>query len=369
MGSIISTEIRKVLVMGLTGIGNLILFSPAARQLKKNCAGIEITLLTFSQNGDLSIFLYNNLVDKIIYLDKSADRNILFRYIDYLSIIFILRRRKFDLSILPFSGGANLKFRVVSFLFGAKKRVLHIKKKSWLDGFINIDVLPQIIHDINQNINLLRELDINDKTVDYRIDVAKEEREWAEDKLATDRAFGLLIGIQPCVKRSFDPTRQWPAENFLQLCDLLHERFNSFIYLFGNNEELDVLEAISKSVKSNVKTVVGLPLHKVSALIQRMDCFAANDSGLMHMAAAVGVPTLGIFGPTNPVRTSPYGVKNAIVRSGEAVSRRYLLSGQVSEKLKDSRLNLNQLSPEIILQELEKLIGEKLRHRYSKTKL
>ena len=77
--------------------------------------------------------------------------------------------------------------------------------------------------------------------------------------------------------------------------------------------------------------VLNGPLSKVTALIKQMDCFIANDSSLMHVATAVGVPTVGIFGPTNHVRTSPFSPKGAIVCSGQKIEKEYLLPGQKNE--------------------------------------
>jgi ADP-heptose:LPS heptosyltransferase len=57
-------------------------------------------------------------------------------------------------------------------------------------------------------------------------------------------------------------------------------------------------------------------VRQAAALMKKCSLFISNDSGPMHMAAAVGVPTVAIFGPTNPVWVKPWGVKHRIVRLG-----------------------------------------------------
>ncbi len=360
MGLTANPVIRKVVIIGLTGIGNLFLFSPALRQLKKTLNDSQVTLLTHSQNGDLRLFASNNLVDEIIYFDNSSSLNIFVRIINLARLAWSLRKRKYDLSLIPFSGGVGFEQRVLSFLIGAKKRFLHIKKMSRILGLLNTDLTPKIEHDVDQNMDMLDQIGIHDKTVEYKLDVEKEDQDWADSQLTGDGCQGLRIGIQPGVKRSYDSTRQWPTEKFLKLCDSLSEKYVSCFYLFGKTEEREMIENVVSMTRAHTKMVIGLPLHKVSALIQRMDCFVANDSGLMHLAAAVGVPTVGIFGPTNPVRTAPYGDRHAVVRSGEPIARRYLLPGQRNEDLDCQGATLNELPPEVVLESLEKLIPDEL---------
>ena len=106
----------------------------------------------------------------------------------------------------------------------------------------------------------------------------------------------------------------------LDLCRELSGTFNVTFFIFGQTEEEDILNFIKTHSASDMVIVLNGPLSKVTALIKQMDCFIANGSSLMHVATAVGVPTVGIFGPTNHV-DSPFSPKGAIVCSGQKIEK------------------------------------------------
>ncbi len=86
-------------------------------------------------------------------------------------------------------------------------------------------------------------------------------------------------------------------------------------FLFGTDEEKQENEFISKNAKyGNVILIQNKPIRMVASIIKQMNAFVSNDSGLMHLAAAVGIPVVAIFGPTNPVWVRPWKVKHKIVR-------------------------------------------------------
>ena len=110
------------------------------------------------------------------------------------------------------------------------------------------------------------------------------------------------------------PTKRWPAASFAEVADRLrHEGFGAIVMIGGPEERADVAE-VSAMMKTPVvdlagATTVGL----LPALLSKAALLITNDSGPMHIAAAVRTPVVALFGPTSAVRTGPYGVGHQVL--------------------------------------------------------
>ncbi len=106
------------------------------------------------------------------------------------------------------------------------------------------------------------------------------------------------LGISPVASASL---KRWPIERFAAAADRLVELTGRPILLFAGpqEDEADQLEAAMRS-GARIARVGALPLRRVAALLERCGLFICNDTGLMHMAAAIHTPVVGIFGPTAP---------------------------------------------------------------------
>jgi heptosyltransferase-1 len=106
------------------------------------------------------------------------------------------------------------------------------------------------------------------------------------------------------------PTKRWPVEKFAALVQPLRDRFGLASVVAGAP---DVAE-IARQIPATVNAVGKTNLRQLVALLRRADLVIANDSGPMHIASALGKPLVTMFGPTNPVRTGPYGRLDSVVR-------------------------------------------------------
>jgi lipopolysaccharide heptosyltransferase II len=109
-------------------------------------------------------------------------------------------------------------------------------------------------------------------------------------------------------------TKRWPAEHFARTADLLtREGFGPVVFIGGPSERQDSAHVQSimqtHAVDLTGETEVGL----LPALLRQAVALVTNDSGPMHIAAAVGTPVVALFGPTDPVRTGPYGMGHAVL--------------------------------------------------------
>ena len=114
----------------------------------------------------------------------------------------------------------------------------------------------------------------------------------------------LRIGINPGADR---PKKQWSPENHASVADRLSELYGAKIFVFGGPGEEHLADRIEKAMKHPVTNLAGkLSLNELVYLISQLDLFVTNDSGPMHIAAAVKTPVVALFGPEDPVYTRPY---------------------------------------------------------------
>lgn len=121
----------------------------------------------------------------------------------------------------------------------------------------------------------------------------EEERKWAEDFLKKHKALRKVrIGFE---LRSAEIRRDWEIENYRFLASLIKKKIkNSIIFIFDHDKEMSWLK------EKGIINICGFRLEQVAALVEKMHLMICPDSGLAHLAGALNVPILGLFGPTNP---------------------------------------------------------------------
>jgi heptosyltransferase-2 len=121
----------------------------------------------------------------------------------------------------------------------------------------------------------------------------------------------LLVGVHPGA--SYGETKKWFPERFAQVMDLLQKPGRRFVLLGGPGEE-PLAERISAIMASSpINTVGKTTVAEALALVSRCGLFLGNDSGLMHAAAALGVPQVALFGSTDPEKTAPLNDKAVVI--------------------------------------------------------
>ncbi len=124
----------------------------------------------------------------------------------------------------------------------------------------------------------------------------------------------IMVGVIPFSRWQ---SKNWPLHFFARLANDLYHNFEADIVLFGAKSEKKLAQAFVKEFKGNFIDNVGkLSLPMLASWLAKMDLVIGNDSGPIHLAAALGTPVIAIFGPTDPKRTGPYGANHKIVSSG-----------------------------------------------------
>jgi heptosyltransferase-2 len=166
---------------------------------------------------------------------------------------------------------------------------------------------------------LERTLGIRGEPHDLALHAADRHRVKMQSWLAERRRMpGKLIALAPVA--AYGPAKEWPAEHFAALIDRLAEHGAESV-MVGTAGERERCAAVAAASRSQALVAAGeTNLGELVALLSLCDGFAGNDSGAMHVAAALGIPSVGIFGSTNPVRTGPLGPRTKVLYQPPACS-------------------------------------------------
>jgi heptosyltransferase-2 len=151
----------------------------------------------------------------------------------------------------------------------------------------------------------------------YHLDVNSQSRDKMRAWLASRRMRPErpLVALAPVA--AYGPAKEWPLERYSELADILADRHGAECVLVGGLDDRAHCQAIANRCRrgalvSAAETTVG----ELIALLSLCHGFAGNDSGCMHLAGALGVPTVAIFGSTNPARTGPVGPYCRVIYRG-----------------------------------------------------
>jgi heptosyltransferase-2 len=170
-------------------------------------------------------------------------------------------------------------------------------------------------HQVEYYLAILRAMDWVAPTTDPLLHLGQKQagviRELLVSHGVTQEDF--LIGLS--AGAIFGPAKRWPVERFAAIGDRSCERWHAKVVLVGSEKDNTTCLDLSKAMKHEVLNLCGkTSLSEAMALIGSCRFFVSNDSGLMHVAAGLGVPTVAIFGSTDPVATGPRGRRSRIVR-------------------------------------------------------
>jgi len=352
---------KKIIIFGLLGIGDIVEFSPCFRLLKEKFPDSTITLFTIWESIQ-NLFKESPFIDEII-CEKILECNTIQKF----KILQKLRKKKFDISILPFPSYRR-EFNIVSFWTGAKNRYsFDFGKGKWSEiNFLNnhLVLVDKTKHNVENNFKLLDKLGI--KTT------GKEEYElpihitnlFLEKFLKENNIHksDLIIGIHPgSDKRGKD--RRISISKFARISDHISKKYKAKIILFFGPHEKELKQEFIDLAKNNHIIVDDKIINEVAKIISSCSIFISSDSGLMHIASAMKIPTVVMYGPTDPVLTHPWQVPYEIVTYGAECSpcfyytEKHALNEPLIEcKIEDKFSCVKEIQVSEILFKIDKLI-------------
>ncbi|MFA4947304.1 MAG: glycosyltransferase family 9 protein [Candidatus Krumholzibacteriia bacterium] len=291
--------IGKLLVIKLRAVGDVILSTATLPNLRAAFPDATIDFLVERSCRD--VIEGNDQIDNVIVFSKTGTNSA--------RILLDLRRARYDLVIDLFG---NPRSALMTFASGARHRVGYdFRGRSYA---YNILVKPRgaEVHNVEFNLDALRRIGVPVTTKSPYFPLTEVDRKFALLEAGKLGLTGrLAIGVNPGTNR---PTERWPAERFAELGALLAGRFDARIYVFWGPGEKPLADAIAGKIGDAAVVAPRTSLKQLGAMFERCSLVLSNDSGPMHIAAALGVPTVGIFGPVNPLLQGPWGEKARYVR-------------------------------------------------------
>jgi heptosyltransferase-2 len=153
---------------------------------------------------------------------------------------------------------------------------------------------------------------------------------------------------------AYGPAKRWPAEHFISLGRMLNATQNYPIVLLGSAAERDLCRSIAQGIGPATLNLAGqTSLPELAALLEQCALVVANDSGGMHLAAAVGAPVLAFFGITNPRQTGPLGAQVRILQNSSQQSR------DIRRSSPQATLSLSGIRPEQAWEAARELLAKR----------
>ena len=314
-------DFNNILIVKLGSIGDIIHTLPSLNAIKNVFPDSKISWIVEEKSKE--ILLGNKNIDKLYIVDTRRWRKDIFKPVLFLSVIKevkgffnTLRNENFDLAF-DFQG--LIKSGIITFFSNAKFSIGFDKKncREPLNAlFTKLKVTPSKgeEHMVNKNLSLLKKLGIRVNGNEFRLIYPNPEIHKLADKIFSkynlDRR-KFTVGIYP---GGGWVTKRWETDKFAILCDNLKESFNPQILLISGKGEEHLVEEIKNKVKNKPFVISNTTLKELTALISRIDLFIGGDTGPLHIASAIGIPTVAIFGPSDPSKNGPYGNWKKIVQ-------------------------------------------------------
>ncbi len=287
---------KRILVIKLSAIGDVILSIPSLRALRQKFPDAWITVLV----GRKSRRIIRNcpyVNDTLVYEDALSQK----RTGGMIKMARLLAKEDFDIVV---DLQNNKVSHLLSYLCGARIRLGHDNRKwSFLLNKKAKESSNATFPPLEHQFKVLKLLGL--ETFDKRLELwtEKEEDQKVNEFLQSQwvAPSQTLVGINPGSSLRW-PTKQWPIENFAKLCDELAKR-NIRVVITGSSEDSEIAEELFHLTRNKPINAVGkTSITELVSLIRRCQVFISSDSAPMHIAASVDVPLLAIFGPTDPKR-------------------------------------------------------------------
>ncbi len=296
-------RVERIALFRALHLGDLLCAVPALRALRERFPGAEITLI--------GLPWVRGLLDRYPYVDRFQEfpgyrglEGLAWEPVRTESFLEEARRRRYDLA-LQMHGDGRVSNGFVAQL-GARVSLGYRSEASGLPPKLDLELRwAEGEHEVQRWLRLVSVLGAMGTP---RLEFPLAPRDWMEaERVATRAGIDLqkpMVGLHPGGK---EPSKRWPAERFAQVADRLAGETEAQVVVTGSREELEIAHRAAALVRSGRARVVAgeTSLGGLAALLARMRLLVTNDTGPSHLAAALGVPSVVIFGPTDPRRWAP----------------------------------------------------------------
>ena len=280
---------KKILVFSFSFIGDAVLSTAVIQPLRAHFQDPHITFLVGPRA--FGLFATEPIIDATLVYDNRGEHA---GWKGRLRLIKTLRLDKFDLVV-------NLRDSLTARCIGSEH---------W--GMLRGDSNR---HAVTRYLEVLQRHGVDTTDAHPHLQLTEEEQTAAYQFLveAGRGSERLLIGIHPGGNWAY---KLWDAKNYAHVANALAKKLNASVLLFAGPDERELQAQVANMMEVPPILVKTDNLRQLSALISMCDVYIGNDTGPMHIAAAVDTPVVALFGSTNHHRSGPYGDKHSVIQSG-----------------------------------------------------
>jgi ADP-heptose:LPS heptosyltransferase len=308
-------DIKRIIVVRQHNqFGDVMCTIPLLRALRKKFDLEELAVVVSPQNVDAMKGC--KYVTKIIIYDKLSFYKRPSLFINFHKQL----RKSYDVLLVPSNVSMSLTNDVMAFFIKAKTKIgpkslegKSNKTSSVYDLALDLKWDDPITHQTFRNMKVASPLEIipqnNDGELEYEV---------GEHFLGEVNNFVRALGDGSSPKIAIHAGagkvgNRWGVMNFVNLSELLHNNLNAELYFTEGSFDHEIMEHLTNLIKVPFVRVRDKTIPFIAAFLKKMDIVIANDTGIMHLAAAVGTPTLSLFGPTDPLQWAPLGGRHRFV--------------------------------------------------------
>ena len=290
------SALRRILLVTATGLGDTLLATPAIQAVREGFPEARIAVL--ASRAARAVLWNHPGVDEIIAHPGRVD---LFYLFQLPRLLRRLRKGRFQAVVILH--GTDPDSALLAYLSGAPHRIGWAESRLAFLHTLPVKTRVPGVHTVDIHLRKLEPLGIHAARKPLRLYLSPEEEDWAARFLADHGlADGEPIGVHPFGSKR---NKWWPARRVVDFCRrILRERKGSVI-LFGGTREADAAREVSRAVPGIVNVAGKIGVRASAALMARCGLVVSTDSGPMHMAQALGIPTIALFGPDDPSVTGP----------------------------------------------------------------
>ena len=297
-------EPRRILILKLSSIGDVVMAMPVATALKRSFPGAWITWA--AQFPAAQLLSGHPGIDEVVTVRRPRGGGIpaaLFYLREWIRLAPLLRGGHFDVAV-DLQG--LLKAALLGRLAGAPRRLGFADERRELNRRINnVAVRASAVHAVDRYLEMAKVLGAEPYPVEFGLPISPQA-EASVDELLDGEGAGEqpLVGLLPFAS---DAHKCWPGGRFAQLAQRLSRKEIRCV-IVGGPPDAAASDAITETAGAGTISCAGrTDLPQLAALLRRCSLVIGNDTGPLHVAAAVGTPVLGLYGATDPEKVGPYG--------------------------------------------------------------
>lgn len=297
---------RILVVRQQNQMGDMLLATPCLRALRECLPNSGIALVASDENE--AVVRNNPYVDEVFVYSKKTFKT---RPLALFGFISTLRKGRFDVAVMLSTVSLSVTSAILCIVSGARFRVTYSGESFGL-GFVDgafhfsVPIYDATVHQTKLGLGLLEHFKITTQDLSPIMVPSEDDGKFAAEFTSglppAAGASSTLVAIHPGAGKK---KNRWPAARFAELARELNSRRGSRVLVMAGPSDAEVLSDMTRELDFQPALLTGQTIGRVAAVMKRVDLLVCNDTGVLHVAAAVGCPTLGLFGPTDPTRWAP----------------------------------------------------------------